>query len=775
MDQLQIKGGYLDRIWRPDSVTDLLEQGTRFLRRQYLIFIVVMLCAFASGLAYLFVTPAQYTARAILLIDSNKVRMLQPQQQALGDAPLDSDQVETQVEILKSEKIAQSVINNQRLTEESEFLATEARPPRNSPGSTSAGQSDPALTRSAVQAVMNRRTITRIGRTYAIVIGYTSPSPERAAAIANGIADAYIHDQLQSKYEATQRASDWLQDRIKELEVRALAADRSVLEFKEANNIVDVAGEGGAGSSGRLIGDRQLSELSTQLGIARVATGEAKARLDRINEIMKHDIGDATVTDSLRNEVITRLRNQYLDIAAQESTWSNRYGFGHQAVINLRGQMQELRRSISNELGRIAAGYASDYEIARTHEKDLEQKFASLVTTDQASNRGRLGLNELESSAKVYHTIYDNFLQLYREAIQQQSFPIAESRLLSPAEPPAQKSSPIGSLVIAIAGLFGVIVSFGVAGLREAMDLTFRTARQVEQTLRVPCLSMVPLITQGVSIGMGLGDQAAAGRQKGLSSQRAKGGRRGQSLEVPRGKAVSLSNALMRHVIEEPFSAFAEGFRAVKVRTELSAFTKQSKVIGVTSTFPNEGKSTVACNLAELMADAGKRVILVDADLRKPTLVRYLAPKPLVGLLEVLDGRSDLEQALSFDVDTGLSFLPSGIDVHAAHSDEVLSSEALRSLVEQLRQRYDYVILDLPPLAPVVDVRAATQIIDAFILVVEWGRTRISSVQSHVDAEPEVHERLLGVVLNKVDTKMLRRHQSHYEKLYGYQSYSLKD
>jgi succinoglycan biosynthesis transport protein ExoP len=437
--------------------------------------------------------------------------------------------------------------------------------------------------------------------------------------------------------------------------------------------------------------------------------------------------------------------------------------------------MQELRRSISNELGRIAAGYASDYEIAKTHENDLEGKFTSLIAVDQASNRGRLGLNELESSAKVYHTIYDNFLQLYREAIQQQSFPIAESRLLSPAEPPAKKSSPIGSLVLSIAGLLGVVVSFGVAALREALDGTFRTARQVEEVLRVPCLSMVPLIGQGGSIEAGVGDHLGAGRPRISSSQRGKGGYRSHALDVSRGKAASLSNALMRHVIEEPFSAFAEGLRAVKVRTELAAVTRQSKVIGVTSTLPNEGKSTVACNLAELMADAGKRVILVDADLRKPTLARYLAPKPSVGLLQVLDGRSDLEQAVSFDAETGLSFLPSEIDARMAHSDEVLSSEALRSLVDQLRQRYDYVILDLPPLAPVVDVRAASQIIDAFVLVVEWGRTRISAVQSHVNAAPEVHERLLGVVLNKVDTRMLRRHQSHYEKLYGYQSYSLHD
>jgi succinoglycan biosynthesis transport protein ExoP len=779
MDQLQqIKSGYSDQVWRSGSITDLLEQCMGFIRRQYPIFAIIMLCAFAAGFAYLIAVPAQYTAKAILLIDSNKVRILQPQQQALGDAPLDSDQVETQVEILKSEKIAQSVIEEQRLAESPESLRTEDSlfgALRNYLSPASASQSEPVLMRNAVQALLQRRTITRIGRTSAVVIGVTSPNPESAAAIANGIAEAYIHDQLQSKYEATQRATDWLQDRIKELEARALAADRSVLEFKEEKKIVDIGGEGGAGVSGRLIGDRQLAELSTQLTTARVATGEAKARLDRIDDVMKREIDDATVTDSLKDEVITRLRNQYLDMAALETTWSNRYGYEHQAAVNLRNQMQQLRRSIRNELGRIAAGYNSDYEIAKAREQSLEEKFAGLVAAGQVGSRDRLGLIDLESSAKVYHTIYDNFLQLSRQAIQQQSFPIAESRLLSPAEPPAQKSSPIGSLVLSIAGFLGLVASLGVAALREASDSTFRTARQVEDALRVPCLAMVPVIKQEVSTGLRVDPDLGTGRRASRSSPRARIGRGSQMADASRGTAVSLTNALMRHVIEEPFSAFAEGLRAVKVRTELSAVTKRTKVIGVTSTVPNEGKSTVACNLAELMADAGKRVILVDADLRKPTLARYLNPKPVVGLLEVLDAQSDLQQALSFDAETGLTFLPSGIDTQLAHSDEVLSSEALRNLVDRLRQQYDFIILDLPPLAPVVDVRAATQIIDAFILVVEWGRSRIRVVQDHVSAEPEVYERLLGVVLNKVDAKTLTRYQGHYGKLYGYQSYSLHE
>jgi succinoglycan biosynthesis transport protein ExoP len=772
--------GYLDPPRRSDMISELLEKGARFLRRQCPVFIVIILTFFGFGLAYLFTAPAQYTAKAVLLIDSNKVRVLQPQQQALGDAPLDTDQVETQVEILKSEKIALAVIKDQHLTEDPEFAKAQQGlfgALRKFIGfGMSTGQSEAVPMRSAVQSFLERRTITRISRTYALVIGYTSLSPERAASIANAIADAYILDQLDSKYQATRRASDWLQDRIRELEARALTADRAVLAFKETNNIVDIGGDGGAGSSGgsgRLIGERQLAELSTQLMNARVSTGEARARLERINDVIKQDVGDATVADSLRNEVINRLRNQYLDIAAREATWSNRYGPEHQAAVNLRNQMDELRRSIGNELGRIAASYNSDYEIAKAREDSLEQKFNSLIAAGQLTNRDRLGLNELESSAKVYHTIYDNFLQLYREAIQQQSFPITESRVLSLAAPPAQKSSPVASLVLSIASLLGVVVSFGVAALREAFDFAFRTTRQVEEALRTPCLAMLPLIKLNPSTGLHGGVDRGAAQQKSLPDYRSKGNRRGRPVgeDVPRAKVVSLTDALMRHVIQEPFSAFAEGLRAIKVAAELSAVIKQNKVIGLTSTLPDEGKSTVACNLAELMADAGKRVILIDADLRKPTLARCLDPKPMIGLLELLGGKADLQQVLGFDAETGLSLLPSVIDSHLVHSDEVLSSDPFRRLIEELRQRYDYIILDFPPLGSVVDVRAATQIVDSFILVVEWGRIPISVVQSYLNAAPEVHDHLLGVILNKVDVRAMKRYEHHYGNMYRNQPY----
>jgi polysaccharide biosynthesis transport protein len=350
------------------------------------------------------VTPAQYTATATMLIDSSTLRVLQNQLQPQGDIPLDALQVGSQVEVLASRKIALAVVEGLHLADDPEFVDM------------SAGASKAAREQRALDEFLSHRSISRAERTYALDISYTSRSPIVAAKIANAIADAYIDDQLGAKYQTISRASAWLQDRITELKTKATSADRAVLEFKEKNNIVDFGGTTGrdaSGASSRLIGEQQLFELNSQVAAARGATSEAKARLDRIEQVRKMDVGEAAVADTLKNEVITRLRNQHLDLSAREANISARYGADHEAAINLRNQMEEVRRNIGAELGRIAASYQSDYEIAKTRQENLEQSLAGLVSEGQVTYRDRLGLSELESSAKIYHSIYDNFLQRY--------------------------------------------------------------------------------------------------------------------------------------------------------------------------------------------------------------------------------------------------------------------------------------------------------------------------------------------------------------------------
>ena len=802
-----------DRLEREESaefisLSDVAELITGFVRRQFPIFVFVFACAIGLGLVYLFTTPASYTSHAMLLINSSKLRILQ-QEAPMGDIPIDTAQVETQVEILKSENIGLSVIKDLKLTDDPEFVGTGGGLVGNVAGLIASPkvQSETNLTRQVLGALLAGRSISRVGRTYVLDIGYTSHDPARSATIANAIADAYIVDQLESKYQATRRASGWLQDRIKELRKQASDADRAVLDYKEKNNIVSVGGSTANGP--RLLGEQQIEDMNTQLGAARAAAEETKARLDRITAVMKKDLPDATVdatvTDSLHSDVINRLRNQYLDLAAKEAIWSARYGANHLATVNLRTQMTELRRSILDEFGRIAQGYKSDYEIAKSRVEGLERSLEGLVANSQVTNRDRLGLRDLESTAKVYHTLYDSFLQRYMEAIQQQSFPITEARIISAAAAPQHKSGPLTFVVLGIASAIGLVLSFGAALLREAVDRVFRTARQIETNLSTNCLAVLPMLIDPKAVkakaAMGIGAVSHRGsggammpispsvvasvRERPESPIRdaspAKGSLLTQSTlsqntakragiypadKIAAKRPIAPSRPFMRQVIDEPLSAFAEAFRSIKVAADISG----SRVIGITSTVPGEGKSTISSNLSELIAHTGKRIIVLDGDLRNPSLSRGLAPNAKAGLLEVLSGQTSLDDAIYVDEDTGLRFLPAVVNSRVTYTNEILASDNFKNFVESLRKDYDYVLIDFPPIAPVVDVRATTQIVDCYIYVIEWGKTQVKLVQHQLSGFPELQDRLLGVVLNKADVRVLQRYETYYGRYY-YKNY----
>jgi succinoglycan biosynthesis transport protein ExoP len=233
-------------------------------------------------------------------------------------------------------------------------------------------------------------------------------------------------------------------------------------------------------------------------------------------------------------------------------------------------------------------------------------------------------------------------------------------------------------------------------------------------------------------------------------------------------RPISPSRPFVRQVVDEPLSSFAEAFRSIKVAADLNG----SRVIGITSTVPGEGKSTIASNLAHLIAHSGKRVIVLDGDLRNPSLSRALARNSRAGLLEVLDGQVTLEEAVYVDKDTGLRFLPAVVKADTAYTSEILGSDVFKKFVEDLRKDHDYIIIDLSPIAPVVDVRSTTQIIDCYIYVIEWGRTRINLVQHQLSGFPELQDRLLGVVLNKADVRVLERYETYYGRYYYKNYYS---
>jgi polysaccharide biosynthesis transport protein len=240
-------------------------------------------------------------------------------------------------------------------------------------------------------------------------------------------------------------------------------------------------------------------------------------------------------------------------------------------------------------------------------------------------------------------------------------------------------------------------------------------------------------------------------------------------------QAIPVQNGIFSEIINSPFSAFAEAIRSVKVAIDQSPTAGTGRIIGITSSVPNEGKSSVATAVARWIAHTGARTLLVDCDVRNPTLSRSLSPGIAVGLLEVLRGQASLEKAIWSDSASGMKFLPVAMRGRLAHSSEILASAQMRKFLDSLRSSFDYIIVDFSPLMPIVDVRASTNLVDSYIYVVAWGETRIEFVKRALRSGRGVYERLLGVVLNKVNLKAIGRYEtgggyythSHYAR-YGY-------
>ena len=730
---------------------EIVDFAFGLLRRRYLVILFFTLLTAAAGLTYLRVTPPTYTANAQIIIGTQNAPFIQ-QQSMFPDRGIDLPALESQVQIIQSKAIASAVVDKLKLTDDPEFTSSSVGWIRRvfevllKPNPTI---SEADTKETAIATLRGRLQVSRVGVAYVIEISFSSRNAEKAAQIANAVANAYIEDQVDSKRQANRIANSWLHERMQQLAEQSAAAEREVLAFKERNAIVS--------ANGKLMDDQRVADLNSRLVAARAQTSDLFARLSRIEAIIRTGtptaVFEASVTEVLTSPIFTKLREQYLDLARREAEYSARYGSNHLAVVNIRNRMQELRSSTFDELRRLADTYKSDYEIAKQRQEEIEKQLADAVSESQATNKAQVKLSELESKAKSFRGLYDAFLLRQIGSVQQESFPIiTETRLLSVASTPGSKSKPKTQLVLALALMGGIALGVGVALLRDLMDRGFHTAAQLQTELQMPCLALVPLL-KGT-------------RQNKLLRYRTAGANEFGQRMIARDSSVFWS------VVDLPSSPFAESIRSVKLALNLYTTSRPSKVVGFTSSLPNEGKSTIAAAVALLTAQSGGRVIIVDCDLRNPSLSRSLAPEATIGFVDVISGGKPLEEVIWRDPTNGLVLLPAVKNEALFHTSELFAAESTKKLFENLCASFDYVIVDLPPLAPVVDVRATAHLVDCAFLVVEWGHTKIDVVRHALNTAPNVHEALIGAILNKTDMKRLSRYDSKYGVLYHSQYYA---
>ena len=546
---------------------------------------------------------------------------------------------------------------------------------------------------------------------------------------------AMVCDWPGCEFEATHRASVWLEQRIGELRQQASDAYKAVQDFKSANSII-------IGVDGKLASEVELDQLGVALAKARADTSQARAKLDRIARVLEQrndkesfGIPDPVVTDALSNPVITKLRQQFLDDQNRESEWSARYGADHQAARNLRAEMAALQRAIWDEISRIAESYKSELQIAKSQEESIDKRMMDVFQQSGSTRQSQVRLRELETAANTYRNIYETFLSRFTQSVQQQSFPSTEARVVTVASPPRAPSSPKTTLTLALAVVCGFGLGIMLAYAREQMNRQIHTRAQLEGLLGIGCLAVLP---------------AVAGKRPPLRKHGA-----------PR------DSGAFREISEvAPFSATAEALRYIKVAIDLHP--AGGKVVGIVSALPGEGKTTVAASFAAFVAKSGSRVLLIDADLRNPSMTNTLGYANAPGLLDMVADKSSFDDLVITDTEYKFDFLPSSTRIKPSNSSDILNSPAMRQMLKAAKNDYDYVLVDLPPILPVVDVKAAAHLFDAFVLVVEWGSTSSDEILKAVSASSIVSERLLGAVLNKADEAVMRRFEGYSDRSYHY-------
>jgi polysaccharide biosynthesis transport protein len=745
-------------------------------RRQLWIILLGCCLGVACGAIYLMRTVPRYTATTVVVIDSAKDKS--GLAATIADLTYDSGAIDSQLELLKSENVAHAVVTD---------LILDRQPPSAfRPGSDLIGY------------LQSNLDVRRVGRSYVINVDYSSPDPIEAARISNAFARAYISEQLQSRFDSMQRASAWLEQKSLELRQKSLAADLAIQKFKTSKDIQT--------PDNRLLGDQQLSEVSSQLITAKSELAHAEARYAQIRDLMKSNNIAAVVTDTLGSPVIQDLRKKYLEAASTEAELSHTLGPDHMQAVKLRRVMSELSTLVFNEMSRIASSYQSDVEVARARITTLERSLAGLAGENAEKNETMVRLQELQRESENYKALQGTFMQRIQQVQEQQSLPGSEAHIITPASAPIHPSYPRRLLSMSLGLFFGGLAGVALAAAREARDNVFRVASDVRDGLGMEFLGILPAIhTLGDTQTNRTGPLGKALRDVSAFSQRARHWLRGSTsdddstrqnnvtatgsstqlkrsapvsdaksmaLMVLGGKQIECLDPTLNYVVYNPRSSFAETLRGTKLAIDQQVGARPLKVIGFVSMSANEGKSTVSKNFASLLALLGSRVLLVDGDLHRFGLTRKLAKHAHEGVVDVIRGRRMLDEVTMSEPETGLRFLPGVVGNRLRQPGQVLASAGMLRLLEQASRNYEYVVIDLPPIGPSMDVRAASSLFDCFVFVVKWGHTLRNLVQTSMSTDHEIAERCVGVIYNNVELDQIQLYEGPDERSYHYREYA---
>jgi len=631
----------------------------------------------------------------------------------------DPADLDTEVRILQSDLMALQVIRQLNLDKRPEFGGHSDQKQANLVADPL--QTDSNRTSALLGRFRGNLHVTLIPNTRIIEIHYNSTDPQLAASAVNNLAATYVEQNFKTKFESTMQASDWLSKQLVDLQMKVETSQEKLVRYQKEHEIL------GTDEKQNIITEK-LDELNKEMTMAESdrMQKEAVYRQTQFND--PDAIAAAIVADTVgggsgaTSGLLDKLREQQANLRIQVADLGTQFGPSYPKVAQLNSQLKEIERQLQSETNKAVDHLKGQYLAALQRENMLRVSFEKQKQEANKLNESAIEYSILKRDLDSNRTLYEGLLEKLKEAGVTAGLRSNNFRIIDAARVPTSPSEPNIPRNLSFALVLGVISGVGLAFLLENMDNTVRTPEQAQAVSGLPSLGMIPLGSKSASHG-------ATGKRLALTG----------------------SKEVVETVTQvRPQSQMAESYRALRTSLLLSNLGAPPKVIMVTSARPQEGKTTTSINAAIVLAQKGVRVLLMDADLRRPSVHKTLGMGPRSGLSNVLTGSATVQQTITTSpILPNLFIMPAGTP--PPNPAELLASSNMRDLIAELRQQFDHIVIDTPPTLSVTDAVVLSPRADATILVIRSGQTTKQALRRARDILMQVNAHVAGVLLNAVD------------------------
>jgi len=630
----------------------------------------------------------------------------------------DPTELETELKILQSDLLALQVIRELNLDRRPEFGG--GLPAPSFDLAPDPMQSDPARASAVLGGFKGNLRVALAPNSRIIEVHYRSSDPQMAATIVNTLMQTYVENNFKARFESTMQASDWLQKQLVDMQMKVETSQEKLVRYQKEHEILGI-------DEKQNIITEKLDELNKAMTAAESDRMDKEALYRMVQSgdadaIAAVGAGGSDSGGSSGEGFLDTLRGRQADLKIQVADLNTQFGPAYPKLAQLNNQLKEVNLEIQGEIKKIVAKVRGQYMTSLQRENMLREALDKQKQEANKLNESAIEYNLLKRDADTYRQLYEGLLQRLKEAGVSAGLRSNNFRIVDAARAPVAPVEPNIPRNLLFALVLGSATGVGLAFLLEGIDNTIRSTEQAQMISGLAPLGIIP-----------------------LGSKSAREGPNPKRLVIASSKeAVELVTQV------RPQSQMAESYRALRTSLLLSNLGSPPKVIMITSALPQEGKTTTSINCAVVLAQKGVRVLLIDADLRRPSIHKTLGMGPRSGLSNVLTGSTTLDQTIArTTVLPTLHVLPAGTP--PPNPAELLASTNMRDVLAELRQQYDHIVVDTPPSLSVTDAVVLSPRADAVVLVIRSGQTTKQALRRSRDILAQVSAKVVGVLLNAVD------------------------